>query len=107
MDFFSLVSRVFVRGDTMVTPYMPNDTYLQLDAIPTVFSDPTLLYPSAVRFFFDGVRMLNEGYQKTGPGLFKVANFRRWMVLATGSHEEANHHARCGSNNYGYLIETP
>ena len=48
----------------MVTPYMPNDTYLQLDAIPTVFSDPTLLYLSAVRFFFDGVRMLNEGYQK-------------------------------------------
>lgn len=44
---------------------MPNDARLQLDAIPTVgFSDPTLSYLSAVRFFFDGVRMLDEGYQK-------------------------------------------
>ena len=44
---------------------MPNDTRLQLDAIPTVgFSDPILSYLSAVRFFFDGVRMLDEGSQK-------------------------------------------
>jgi len=60
-----------LRGDPMVRPfllthaYMPNDTRLQLDAIPTVgFSDPILSYLSAVRFFVDGVRMLNEGYQK-------------------------------------------
>jgi hypothetical protein len=46
---------------------MPNDsdTRLQLDAIPTVgFSDPILSYLSAVRFFFDGVRMIKEGHQK-------------------------------------------
>jgi len=59
-----------------------------LDAIPTVgFSDPILSYFSALRFNFDGVRMLKEGYQKleTGPGLYKIANFQRWMVLAAGS----------------------
>ena len=37
----------------------------QLDAIPTVgFSDPILSYFSAIRFIFDGVSMLKEGYQK-------------------------------------------
>jgi cytochrome P450 len=57
-----------------------------LDAIPTVgFSDPILSYFSALQFNFDGVRMLKEGYQKTRPGLFKIANARRWMVLASGS----------------------
>jgi cytochrome P450 len=61
-------------------------TRFQLDAIPTVgFSDPILSYFSALHFIFDGVRMLKEGYQKTRPGLFKIANFRRWMVLAAGS----------------------
>jgi hypothetical protein len=58
-----------------------------LDAIPTVgFSDPILSYLSAVQFNFDGVRMLKDGYEKTRPGLFKIANFRRWMVLVSG-HE--------------------
>jgi len=57
-----------------------------LDAIPTVgFSDPILSYLSAVQFNFDGVRMLKDGYEKTRPGLFKIAKFRRWMVLAAGS----------------------
>jgi len=57
-----------------------------LDAIPTVgFPDPILSYFSALQFNFDGVRMLREGYKKTRPGLFKIANFRRWMVLVVGS----------------------
>ncbi|KAF8467577.1 cytochrome P450 [Russula ochroleuca] len=57
-----------------------------LDAIPTVgFSGPLLSYFSALQFNFDGIRMLKEGYQKTRPGLFKIAGFRRWMVLAGGS----------------------
>ncbi|KAH9992090.1 cytochrome P450 [Russula vinacea] len=56
-----------------------------LDAIPTVgFSDPILSYLSAVRFNYDGVRMLKDGFEKTGPGLFKVANIRRWVVLVAG-----------------------
>jgi len=56
-----------------------------LNAIPAVgFSDPILSYFSALRYNFDGVRMLKEGYEKTRPGLFKIANLRRWMVLATG-----------------------
>ncbi|KAI0284729.1 cytochrome P450 [Russula brevipes] len=56
-----------------------------LNAIPTVgFSDRILSYFSALQFNFDGVRMLKEGYEKTRPGLFKIANFRRWMVLAAG-----------------------
>jgi len=57
-----------------------------LDAIPTVgFSDPILSYFSALRFTFDGFRMLMEGYKKTTPGLFKIAGFRRWTVLVAGS----------------------
>ncbi|KAF8467587.1 cytochrome P450, partial [Russula ochroleuca] len=57
-----------------------------LDAIPTVgFSDPILSYFSALRFNFDSVRMLKEGYESTRPGISKVAIFRRWVVLATGS----------------------
>ena len=42
-----------------------NLTHFQLDAIPTVgFSDPILLYFSALRFWFDGDRMLREGCEK-------------------------------------------
>jgi hypothetical protein len=84
-----------------------NHPRLQLNAIPTIgFSIPILTYLSAVRFIFDAVRMLDEGYKKviclllfarssyqaddapclqTNPGLFKISSFRRWMVLATGS----------------------
>ncbi|KAF8504637.1 cytochrome P450 [Russula emetica] len=58
----------------------------RLEAIPTVgFSDPILSYFSALRFFFDGVRMLKEGYESAGPGLFKVATLSGWMVLPTNS----------------------
>ncbi|KAN0118582.1 Cytochrome P450, partial [Russula decolorans] len=53
--------------------------------IPTAgFSDPIFSYFSAAQFTFDGIRMLKEGYEKTRPGLFKIASFRRWIVLATG-----------------------
>ena len=80
----------------------------QLEAIPTVgFSDPILSYFSALRFVFDGLSMLQYGYEKVsafclynivilpctkltlqsdfqkGRGLFKIATFRRWMVLAS------------------------
>ena len=42
-----------------------NVTRFQIDAIPTVgFSDPILSYFSALRFMFDDVRMLKEGYKK-------------------------------------------
>jgi hypothetical protein len=90
------------------TPYLNNVPRFQLSAIPTVgFSDPILSYLSVVQFIFDGGRMLKNGYEKvnflslyalsriklmtpptclqTSPGLFKIAQFRRWMVLATGS----------------------
>ncbi|KAF8494612.1 cytochrome P450 [Russula emetica] len=56
-----------------------------LDAIPTVgFSDPILSHLSALQFHIDSVSMLKEGYEKTRPGLFKIPNFWRWMVLASG-----------------------
>ncbi|KAH8976597.1 cytochrome P450 [Lactarius hatsudake] len=56
----------------------------QLRAVPTVgFSNPILSYLSFFRFNFDGFRMLKEGYEKTKPGLFKVATFRTWMVFPT------------------------
>ena len=46
-----------------------NNRYVsQLDAIPTVgFRDPILSYFSALRFSFDDVRMLREGYKKVIP----------------------------------------
>jgi hypothetical protein len=77
----------------------------QLAVIPTVgFSDPILSYFSALRFMFNGLPMLKYGYEKvnvsiTHPpcseltiqpdsqsrrGLFKIATFRWWMVLASG-----------------------
>ncbi|KAI0280590.1 hypothetical protein BGY98DRAFT_932506 [Russula aff. rugulosa BPL654] len=57
-----------------------------LDAIPTAgFRDPILSYFSALRFSFDDGRMLGEGYKKARPGLFKIANLRRWRVLVVGS----------------------
>lgn len=56
-----------------------------LDIIPTVgFSDPILSYFSALRFNLDGLPMLKYGYQQMGTGLFKIAAFRRWMVLTSG-----------------------
>ncbi|KAH9992044.1 cytochrome P450 [Russula vinacea] len=59
--------------------------FLFLDAIPTVgFSDPILSYFSAIRYIFDDIRMLKDGYEKTRLGLFKIARFRRWMVLVAG-----------------------
>jgi hypothetical protein len=68
----SLFISWYVRGDPMVRP-LPSYTChsftmlhrFQLDAIPTIgFSDPILSYLSALRFFFDGVPMLKEGYEK-------------------------------------------
>ncbi|KAH9993110.1 cytochrome P450 [Russula vinacea] len=80
----SFLMGFFVVFSLFVGRYFRRDP--MLDAIPTVgFSDPILSYFSALQFIFDGVRMLKEGYQKTRPGLFKIANFRRWMVLAAGS----------------------
>jgi hypothetical protein len=55
IGFFAVLSLVvnrYFRVDPM------------LDAIPTVgFSDPILSYFSALRFNFDSVRMLKEGYE--------------------------------------------
>ncbi|KAH9025148.1 cytochrome P450 [Lactarius hengduanensis] len=56
-----------------------------LEAIPSVgFSDPILSYFSALRYMFDALPILKHGYEKTRPGLFKIATFRRWMVLVSG-----------------------
>ncbi|KAI0272854.1 hypothetical protein BGY98DRAFT_153281 [Russula aff. rugulosa BPL654] len=43
------------------------------------------LVPVVFPIYFNGIPMLEEGYKKTRPGLFKIASFRRWMVLASGS----------------------
>ncbi|KAH9036349.1 cytochrome P450 [Lactarius pseudohatsudake] len=56
-----------------------------LDAIPTVgFSDPILSYFSALRFNIDGLPMLKYGYENERQGVFRIATFRRWMVLVSG-----------------------
>ncbi|KAI0292786.1 cytochrome P450 [Russula brevipes] len=76
----SLVVNRYLRRDPLVSPLtvsfvlpLVNVSIPQLDAIPTTgFSDPILSYFSALRFNFDGIRMLKEGYEK------------EWMVLAAG-----------------------
>ena len=68
----SLFIRWYVRGDPGVRPF---PSYIcrsltmwhrfQLEAIPTIgYSDPIRSYLSALRFYFDGVPMLKEGYEK-------------------------------------------
>ena len=49
-----------------LTLAIPERRYVfQLDAIPTVgFSDPILSYFSAIRYIFDDIRMLKDGYEK-------------------------------------------
>ncbi|KAH9954865.1 cytochrome P450 [Russula dissimulans] len=92
----SFLAGSFVVVSLFISWYLRRDPLL--DAIPTVgFSDPILSYFSALKFNFDGIRMLKEGYEKvvplplnlptflrTSPGLFKIATFRKWMVLAAG-----------------------
>jgi hypothetical protein len=62
----------YVRGDPMVRPFHSYICHFltmlhrfQLDAITTIgFSDPILSYLSALQFYFNGVPMLKEGYEK-------------------------------------------
>jgi hypothetical protein len=76
---FLIVVSLFVsgyfslRGDTTVKSlpsylrhiYLNNDSCFQLNAIPTIgISHPILSYLSAVRYLFDGHRMLKQGYEK-------------------------------------------
>jgi hypothetical protein len=54
-------------------PFIVDRRGSQLDAIPTVgFSDPILSYFSAVRFIFDGLPMLNYGYEKVNAFVFII-----------------------------------
>ena len=68
----SLFISWYLKGDPMVRPFcsyiyhfLTTLRHFQLDAIPTVgFSDPILSYLSALQFYFNGVPMLKEGYEK-------------------------------------------
>ncbi|KAH9970801.1 cytochrome P450 [Russula compacta] len=75
---------IFILITLFITWYRGVDPLL--DAIPTVgFSDPILSYLSAFRYsFVNGIPMLQQGYEKTKPGLFKIAGFRRWVVVPSG-----------------------
>jgi cytochrome P450 len=80
----SFLAGFFVVVSLFISWYTSGDP--MLDAIPTIgFSDPILSYLSSLKFYFNGMPMLKEGYEKTRPGLFKIANFRKWMVLAAGT----------------------
>jgi hypothetical protein len=67
----SFFFRLYFRRDPIVGPfhlsftlYLNDVTCFQLDAIPTIgFSDPILSYLSAVKYNYDGVRMLRDGYE--------------------------------------------
>ncbi|KAH9072825.1 cytochrome P450 [Lactarius deliciosus] len=77
----SLIASIFVVS--LFASWYRRDPLL--DAIPTVgFSDPILSYLSALRYKIYGPSMLKYGYEKTRRGLFKIATFRGWMVLASG-----------------------
>ena len=67
----SLFVSQYLRRDPMVrsspsllTPSLNSVTLSQLDSIPTIgFSDPILSYFSAIRYIFDSVRMISDGYE--------------------------------------------
>ncbi|KAI0002413.1 cytochrome P450 [Russula compacta] len=76
----SFLAGILVLVSLLLSWYRKRDPLL--DAIPTVgFSDPILSYFSAIRYTFDGIRVLKEGYEKARPGLFKVPTLGKWMVL--------------------------
>ncbi|KAI0066399.1 cytochrome P450 [Artomyces pyxidatus] len=57
----------------------------ELDAIPTIgYSTSALSYFSTVKFFFNGRKMVQEGYEKYKPGLFKIPTLDTWTVVAVG-----------------------
>ncbi|KAI0059966.1 cytochrome P450 [Artomyces pyxidatus] len=57
-----------------------------LNKIPTVgYSAPLLSYITAFRFNANGHELLQEGYDKYKPGLFKIAMWDQWFVTATGT----------------------
>ena len=73
--FFVVVSLFiswYARGDPMVRKfpsYLSHSLTIlhrfQLDAIPTIgFSDPILSYLSSLQFYYNGIPMLKEGYEK-------------------------------------------
>ncbi|KAI0050551.1 cytochrome P450 [Auriscalpium vulgare] len=54
-------------------------------AIPTVgYSAPLLSYISAIRYLFRSKEILDEGYAKYKPGVFKIPMLNHWEVIATG-----------------------
>jgi len=77
---------VLVSFSVRVSRYLGLSGDPAFDAIPTIgFSDPVLSYLSAIRYYVDKLSLLKEGYEKTRPGLFKIATFQGWIVLAGGS----------------------
>ena len=73
--FFVVVSLFiswYAKGDPMVRQfpsYLSHSLTIlhrfQLDAIPTIgFSDPILSYLSSLQFYYNGIPMLKEGYEK-------------------------------------------
>ncbi|KAI0059479.1 cytochrome P450 [Artomyces pyxidatus] len=56
-----------------------------LKAIPTIgYSAPVLSYLSAFKFFIGAREMVQEGYEKYKPGLFKIPMLDAWTVVAVG-----------------------
>ncbi|KZV65865.1 cytochrome P450 [Peniophora sp. CONT] len=59
---------------------------LQFSSIPTAgFSEPILSWISGICFIWDAKAMLRKGYEKHNPGVFKIANFDGWVVVAAGA----------------------
>ncbi|KAI0059476.1 hypothetical protein BV25DRAFT_1840322 [Artomyces pyxidatus] len=57
----------------------------ELDAIPTIgYSAPVLACFSSLKFFVQARQILQEGYNKYKPGVFKIPMLDTWTVVAVG-----------------------
>ncbi|KAG6906645.1 hypothetical protein DXG01_012798 [Tephrocybe rancida] len=57
----------------------------KLHLIPAIGPTARLMsYFGALRFLFDGSRMIQDGYEKYTHGIFRIADFRSWTIIVSG-----------------------
>ncbi|KAF8745079.1 hypothetical protein AX14_010551 [Amanita brunnescens Koide BX004] len=81
-DNTALLATVFLA----LTLYVLSRRRKSLNSIPTVGpSVPFLSYIGTLRFLFDAGWLLQEGYGRFRPGIFKIATLNRWIVVVCGT----------------------
>ncbi|KAF8633024.1 hypothetical protein AX15_001616 [Amanita polypyramis BW_CC] len=54
--------------------------------IPTIGpSLPLLSYIGAIRFLYNAAEMIQQGYERFSPGVFKIAGLNHWIVVVCGN----------------------